>query len=100
MKMILATAALALGAALAAGGAMAAPAVAPGQAVPHMGAGDLIKVHGVHRSCERGPAGWHRTPRPGVRYACRPSRPSGLHWSWRRNGPSWAWYHSRDRRWR
>lgn len=99
MKMIMATTILALGAALSAGTASAAPAGGLGSAVPQAAGGELIKVHGVHRSCERGPGGWHRNPRKGVRITCRPSRPSGLYWSWRRNGPSWGWYHTRERRW-
>ncbi|MFN3867763.1 MAG: hypothetical protein ACK4MF_01710 [Hyphomicrobiaceae bacterium] len=59
----------------------------------------IIEVHGVHRSCELGPAGWHRSPRPGVRIACRPPRPRGAHWIWRHDGPKFGWYHSRERRW-
>lgn len=59
----------------------------------------IIKVHGVHRSCELGAAGWHRSPRPGVRIACRPPRPRGAHWMWRKDGPKFGWYHSRERRW-
>ena len=98
MKMIIAAVILGLGTALAAGAASAAPAGGFGSAVPQADAG-LIKVHGIHSTCERGPAGWHRSPRKGVRIECRPRRPSGLYWSWRKTGPNWGWYHTREKRW-
>lgn len=100
MRVILATTFLALGTALGAATASAAPLGGLGHAAPQAADANLIKVHGVHRTCERGPAGWHRSPRKGVRIACRPSRPPGLYWSWRKNGPTWGWYHTRERRWR
>jgi hypothetical protein len=31
----------------------------------------LIQVHGFHRSCQRGPGGWHRHNRFGERRRCR-----------------------------
>lgn len=31
----------------------------------------LIQVHGYHRSCQRGPGGWHRHDRFGERRLCR-----------------------------
>src|SRR4029079_7584169 len=31
----------------------------------------LIQVHGNHRSCQRGPGGWHRHNRFGERRQCR-----------------------------
>jgi hypothetical protein len=31
----------------------------------------LVRVHGYHRSCERGPGGWHRHNQWGERRPCR-----------------------------
>ena len=48
---------------------------APGGTVKDVGAGEsmVIKVHGCHRSCEDGPAGWHRHVGPScTRVACTP----------------------------
>lgn len=59
----------------------------------------VIKVHGRHRACRLGPAGWHRTLGGGYRVACRPPRPRGAYWMWRNDGPRHGWYHSRERRW-
>lgn len=59
----------------------------------------LIKVHGVHSSCQLGGAGWHRSPRRGVRIVCRPARPRGIFWTWREFDGRKGWYHRRDRRW-
>jgi hypothetical protein len=57
---------------LGAGGALAAPAVG----VKDIATGDaslLHKVHGCHRSCELGGAGWHRHVGPYCRrVACAP----------------------------
>jgi hypothetical protein len=39
--------------------------------------GDLVRVHGLHRSCERGPGGWHRHNRYGERRHCREWRGGG-----------------------
>jgi len=38
---------------------------------------DLVQVHGGHRSCERGPGGWHRHNRYGERRLCREWRGGG-----------------------
>jgi hypothetical protein len=38
---------------------------------------DLVQVHGYHRSCERGPGGWHRHNRYGERRHCREWRGEG-----------------------
>ena len=38
---------------------------------------DLVQVHGGHRSCERGPGGWHRHNRYGERRYCREWRGQG-----------------------
>ena len=101
MKMILAATAFAVGTALSAAGASAAPVSAFG-GVNANADSNLQLVHGRHSACERGPAGWHRSPRAGVRIACsppRPRRPSGIYWSWRKNGPDWGWYDTRKKRW-
>lgn len=98
MRLLMALASLAAGTLLAASGAMAAPAVG-GTTPAAIADGALIRVHGVHRTCERGPAGWHRTYRNGARVACRPNRPSGFYWTWRKRGSDYGWYHRRDRRW-
>jgi hypothetical protein len=37
----------------------------------------IIQVHGVHRSCKLGPAGWHRHTKWGERRVCRPWRGNG-----------------------
>jgi hypothetical protein len=38
---------------------------------------DVTKVHGNHRSCRRGPGGWHRHNRFGERRPCRQWRGQG-----------------------
>ena len=38
---------------------------------------DIVRVHGYHRSCERGPRGWHRHNRYGERRPCREWRGEG-----------------------
>jgi hypothetical protein len=37
----------------------------------------IVLVHGYHRSCERGPGGWHRHNRFGERRPCREWRGQG-----------------------
>lgn len=59
----------------------------------------IVQVHGRHNTCELGVAGWHRSPRRGVRIACRPHRPRGAFWIWRSEGPRHGWYHRKERRW-
>ena len=61
--------------ALGIGSALAAPASAPKDLAA--GADSLVlKTHGCHRSCEVGPAGWHRHVGPlCVRVACVPRAP-------------------------
>ena len=59
----------------------------------------LIQVHGRHQACERGAAGFHRSPRRGVRVACRSPRPRGAFWIWRSEGKRHGWYDSKHRRW-
>ena len=56
------------------GGAQAAPDI--GKAATGVTDG-LIKVHGEHRRCERGPNGWHRHNREGERRPCREWRGQG-----------------------
>jgi hypothetical protein len=38
---------------------------------------DIVRVHGYHRSCERGRRGWHRHNRYGERRRCREWRGEG-----------------------
>jgi hypothetical protein len=57
----------------------------------------IEQVNGNHRSCNRGPAGWHYHYR-GQRIACNP-RPSGRYWGWQLRDGRWGWWHSRERRW-
>jgi hypothetical protein len=60
----------------------------------------LQKVHGRHRSCERGPAGWHYHSFRGERVACDP-RPRGPWWMWRCAEGRCDWWHRNERRyWR
>lgn len=61
--------------AAAASTASAAP-VNVGQVPDGLSSG-LILVHGRHRSCERGPGGWHRHNRYGERRPCREWRGEG-----------------------
>jgi len=37
----------------------------------------IVQVHGSHRSCQRGPGGWHRHNRFGERRLCREWRGEG-----------------------
>jgi hypothetical protein len=37
----------------------------------------IVQVHGLHRSCQRGPGGWHRHNRFGERRLCREWRGEG-----------------------
>lgn len=37
----------------------------------------VVRVHGDHRSCQRGPGGWHRHNRFGERRLCREWRGEG-----------------------
>jgi hypothetical protein len=53
----------------------AAP-ISVGQAPGGM-SNDLVQIHGSHRSCERGPGGWHRHNRYGERRSCREWRGHG-----------------------
>ena len=53
-------------------------AVSPNVAQPSDGlSSDVIRIHGNHRSCERGPGGWHRHNRYGERRPCREWRGQG-----------------------
>lgn len=99
MRSIMTSAALFAAAILTATAASATPGLVSGAMAPQAADSTLIQVHGVHRACERGPAGWHRSLPNGNRVTCRAARPSGVHWSWRKNGPDFGWYHTRDRRW-
>lgn len=81
------------------GSAQAAPA--GGMLKPLSGATEvgIVKVHGVHRSCELGPRGWHRSLPSGRRVECRPARPKGWFWIWRSEGGRHGWYHRKEKRW-
>ena len=57
----------------------------------------LQLVNGNHRSCVRGPAGWHYHVR-GERISCE-NRPSGRYWGWTLREGRWGWWNSRERRW-
>ena len=75
MKTVLKTLAAASLLAAAASYAYAAPAnvAGAGQDVDN----GVVQVHGNHRSCERGPGGWHRHNRLGERRPCREWRGQG-----------------------
>ena len=68
---------------LAAAGLLAATASIAGAApsgvghVPDGASDGLTRVHGYHRSCERGRYGWHRHNRYGERRDCREWRGDG-----------------------
>lgn len=63
-------------------------------------AGIVHQIHdgNVHRSCQRGPGGWHYHSRWRGRVACRPVSPGKL-WIWRSEGSRVGWWHPRERRW-
>jgi hypothetical protein len=92
----MAAAVLALG--LSASGALALP---PGGALNNepAGAGSLVeKVHGCHRVCRLGPAGWHFHAGPAcVRVACV-AHPGGP-WTWHCEGNVCGWWHPSRRAW-
>ena len=46
----------------------------------------IVKIHGVHRSCDSDRFGWHRSPWWGDRDSCR------SHWGWGR----WRGHHGHD----
>lgn len=81
---------------LSAGTAIAVPAVKHDISPPSDASG-LQLVNGTHRSCARGPAGWHYHVR-GERISCE-DRPSGRYWGWQLREGRWGWWHSRERRW-
>jgi hypothetical protein len=65
-------------AALLASTASMASAVPANIAQPPEGlSSDIVRIHGNHRSCERGPGGWHRHNRYGERRPCREWRGQG-----------------------
>ena len=79
--------------AVSSGMAMALPTVKLQSETPS----EIQTVHYSHRSCQRGPAGWHYHFH-GERIACDP-RPSGREWGWRHREGRWGWWHERERRW-
>jgi len=68
---------MAAAALLAATASMASAAPANMSQVPAGMSGDIVQVHGNHRSCQRGPGGWHRHNRHGERRPCREWRGQG-----------------------
>jgi len=68
---------MAAAALLAASASMASAAPANMSQVPASVSGDVVQVHSDHRSCERGPGGWHRHNRYGERRPCREWRGEG-----------------------
>jgi Spy/CpxP family protein refolding chaperone len=68
---------MAAAAVLAATASMASAAPANMSQVPAGVSGDVVQVHGNHRSCQRGPGGWHRHNRNGERRQCREWRGQG-----------------------
>jgi hypothetical protein len=93
---LLAAAVLTLG--FSAGAALALP---PGGALGGQpaGAGSLVeKVHGCHRVCRLGPAGWHYHVGPAcLRVACV-AHPGGP-WIWHCDGNTCGWWHPGRRAW-
>lgn len=61
----------------AAGASMTSAAPVKVAQVPEGLSGGLVQVHGEHRSCQRGPGGWHRHNRYGERRHCREWRGEG-----------------------
>ena len=72
LKIFLAAAGL-----LAATASMVSAAPANVGQVPDGLSNGVVQVHGSHRSCQRGPAGWHRHNRYGERRLCREWRGGG-----------------------
>ena len=69
-----------------------------GSAAPATESG-IVLIHGSHRVCERGPAGWHYHSRiRDRRISCRPPSPGRL-WIWRSEGGKTGWWHRNERRW-
>ena len=100
MKKTLWLAAGVLAAGLTASAAYALPA---GGALPSQkpaDAGTIVdKGHGCHRTCQRGPAGWHYHVGPRcVRVACG-APPPGRWWLWRCADGRCGYWHRHDRRW-
>lgn len=69
--------AMAAAAFLAAAASMASAGPANMNQMPDGLNNDVVRVHGDHRSCERGPGGWHRHNRFGERRPCREWRGEG-----------------------
>ena len=68
---------LAAAAFLAATASMAGAGPATMSQVPDGVGSNVVRVHGNHRSCERGGGGWHRHNRNGERRQCREWRGQG-----------------------
>ena len=68
---------MAAAALLAVTASMASAAPANMSQVQDGASSNIVKVHGNHRSCERGRGGWHRHNRFGERRPCRQWRGQG-----------------------
>ena len=93
MNVMLPTALLAIG--------MAIPSAtaAPLSSAPNLAAETAIeKAQAFHRDCRLVDNKW--TYRKGDKaLVCRPHRPEGSGWSWRREGPRVGWYHAGRKNW-
>jgi hypothetical protein len=83
--------------ALTTGAASAAPALGP-RGVQDAGDQLLQRVHGCHRRCELGPAGWHYHVGPWCRRVACGVFPGGA-WVWFCDRGRCGWWHPRERRW-
>ena len=77
---------------------------APAMAAPLMGSAmtadhSMVQnVQGFHKDCAWVDNKW--TYRRGDKVVvCRPHRPSGSGWTWRREGPRFGWYHTGRKAW-
>ncbi len=79
--------------------ANAAPLGGIGGATAPAADSGIVLVHGSHRACSVGPAGWHYHSRfRDRRIACRPPSPGRL-FIWRSEGGRQGWWHRNERRW-
>jgi len=76
---------------LVAAGSVANAAAFTARLPANVGNGGIVEqVHGFHRSCQRGPGGWHRHNQFGDRRPCREWRGDGRRPDfWVRVGPIW-----------
>ena len=80
------------------GFASAPTMAAPGSDVKLSGPSMVEKAQGYHRDCAWVNNKW--TYRRGDKMlVCRPHRPEGRSWTWRREGPRVGWYDTRGKNW-